>query len=117
MGEDFDYDRWYPEVPAVEDAKQLADLLQTSDQIVRLWVGRGSSPPTAKREAASSTSSTMRSSNGSWRVATSRERIGSPCVRPSDHAGESGGLASLIQFVDDSGARSAPELCVGDCQR
>jgi len=38
MGEDFDYDRWYPEVPAVMDAKQLADLLHTSDQIVRLWV-------------------------------------------------------------------------------
>ncbi len=44
MGEDFDYDRWYPEVPAVMNAKQLADLLQTSDQIVRLWVREGIIP-------------------------------------------------------------------------
>jgi hypothetical protein len=44
MGQDFDYDRWYSEVPAVMEAKQLADLLQTSDQIVRLWVREGIIP-------------------------------------------------------------------------
>ena len=44
MAEGFDYDRWYPEVPAVMDAKQLAELLQTSDQIIRLWVREGIIP-------------------------------------------------------------------------
>jgi len=44
MDEDFDYDRWYPEVPAVMDARQLAELLQTSDQIIRLWVREGIIP-------------------------------------------------------------------------
>jgi hypothetical protein len=44
MGEDFDCDRWYPEVPAVMDAKQLAELLDTADQIVRLRVREGTIP-------------------------------------------------------------------------
>ncbi len=39
-----DYDRWYPEVPAVMDASQLAELLNTSDQIVRAWVREGVMP-------------------------------------------------------------------------
>jgi hypothetical protein len=30
-----DYDRWYPEVPAVMDSKQLAEFLYTNEQILR----------------------------------------------------------------------------------
>ena len=29
------YDAWYPDVAPIEDSKQLADLLGTSDQIIR----------------------------------------------------------------------------------
>jgi excisionase family DNA binding protein len=43
-GSEIDYDRWYPEVPAVMDAKQLAELLNTSDHIVRAWVREGIIP-------------------------------------------------------------------------
>ena len=39
-----DYDRWYPEVPAVMDSKQLAELLHTNEQIVRAWVREGIIP-------------------------------------------------------------------------
>ena len=39
-----DYERWYPEVPAVMDTKQLAVLLNTNDQIVRAWVREGIIP-------------------------------------------------------------------------
>jgi excisionase family DNA binding protein len=39
-----DYDRWYPEVPAVMDTKQLAELLSTKEQIVRAWVREGIIP-------------------------------------------------------------------------
>ena len=44
MTGEIDYDRWYPEVPAVMDTKQLADLLSTNEQIVRLWVREGIIP-------------------------------------------------------------------------
>ena len=44
IGGEIDYDRWYPEVLAVMDAKQLAELLNTSDQIVRAWVREGIIP-------------------------------------------------------------------------
>jgi excisionase family DNA binding protein len=44
MGEGVDYDRWYPEVPAVMDTKQLAELLSTNEQIVRAWVRDGIIP-------------------------------------------------------------------------
>ncbi|MEX0667352.1 MAG: hypothetical protein WD313_03385 [Acidimicrobiia bacterium] len=37
MGERIDYERWYPEVPAVMDTRQLADLLHTNEQIIRAW--------------------------------------------------------------------------------
>ena len=37
MSDDFDYNRWYPEVPPVLDVKQLAELLNTNDQITRQW--------------------------------------------------------------------------------
>ncbi len=39
-----DYDRWYPEVPAIMDTKQLAELLSTNEQIVRAWVREGIIP-------------------------------------------------------------------------
>jgi excisionase family DNA binding protein len=39
-----DYDRWYPEVPAVMDTKQVSELLQTNEQIVRAWVREGAIP-------------------------------------------------------------------------
>ena len=42
--EQIDYDTWYPEVPAVMDSKQLADLLNTSDQMVRAWTREGVIP-------------------------------------------------------------------------
>lgn len=37
-GGTIDYERWYPEVPAVLDTKQLAVLLHTNEQIVRAGV-------------------------------------------------------------------------------
>lgn len=39
-----DYDRWYPEVPALMDTKMLAELLHTNEQIVRAWVREGVIP-------------------------------------------------------------------------
>ena len=36
-----DYDRWYPEVPPVMDTHQLAELLNTNEQIIRAWVREG----------------------------------------------------------------------------
>lgn len=39
-----DYDRWYPEVPAVMDTRQLAELLSTNEQIIRAWVREGIIP-------------------------------------------------------------------------
>ena len=44
MGERIDYERWYPEVPAVMDTRQLADLLHTNEQIIRAWVRDGTLP-------------------------------------------------------------------------
>jgi len=43
-GGTIDYERWYPEVPAVMDTKQLAVLLNTNEQIVRAWVREGIIP-------------------------------------------------------------------------
>ena len=38
------YERWYPDVPPVMDSQQLAELLNTSDQIVRIWAREGVIP-------------------------------------------------------------------------
>jgi excisionase family DNA binding protein len=43
-GRTIDYERWYPEVPAVLDTKQLAVLLNTNEQTVRAWVREGIIP-------------------------------------------------------------------------
>ncbi|NOY56106.1 MAG: helix-turn-helix domain-containing protein [Actinobacteria bacterium] len=43
-GGEINYDRWYPEVPAVMDTRQLAGLLGTNVQIVRAWVREGIIP-------------------------------------------------------------------------
>lgn len=43
-GRTIDYDRWYPEVPAVMDSRQLAELLNTNQQIIRAWVRDGIVP-------------------------------------------------------------------------
>ena len=42
--EEIDYDRWYPGVPPIMDSKQLAELLTTSDQMVRAWTRQGIIP-------------------------------------------------------------------------
>ena len=42
--DEVDYDRWYPDVPAILDTKQLGELLQTNDQIIRAWVREGVIP-------------------------------------------------------------------------
>lgn len=38
------YERWYPDVPPVMDSRELAELLSTSDQIVRIWAREGVIP-------------------------------------------------------------------------
>lgn len=60
-----DYDRWYPEVPAVMDSRQLAELLNTNEQLVRAWVREGLIPAHRKPGAASSRSCVTRSLSGS----------------------------------------------------
>ncbi len=41
---EIDYDRWHPEMPAVMDTKQLAELSHGNDQIIRTWVREGVIP-------------------------------------------------------------------------
>ena len=43
-----EYDQWYPEVPAVLDTNQLADLLHTNEQKIRPWVREGIIPARRK---------------------------------------------------------------------
>jgi excisionase family DNA binding protein len=38
------YEMWYPDVPPVMDSGQLAELLSTSDQVVRAWAREGVIP-------------------------------------------------------------------------
>jgi excisionase family DNA binding protein len=38
------YEQWYPDVPAVMDSQQLADLLSSSDQVIRSWARDGVIP-------------------------------------------------------------------------
>lgn len=36
MTGEIDYDRWYPGVPAAMDTHQLAELMNTNEQIIRV---------------------------------------------------------------------------------
>lgn len=38
------YGKWYPDVPAIMDSRQLAALLSTSDQVIRIWAREGVIP-------------------------------------------------------------------------
>lgn len=38
------YEKWYPDVPPVMDSRELAELLSTSDQIIRIWAREGVIP-------------------------------------------------------------------------
>ena len=38
------YERWYPDVPPVMDSQELAELLSTSDQVIRIWAREGVIP-------------------------------------------------------------------------
>jgi excisionase family DNA binding protein len=38
------YEKWYPDVPPVMDSQQLAELLSTNEQIVRIWAREGVIP-------------------------------------------------------------------------
>lgn len=44
MSADIDYGQWYPDVPPVMDTKQLAELLNTNEQIVRAYARDGVLP-------------------------------------------------------------------------
>lgn len=44
MRDEVDYKYWYPDVPAVMDTRQLAELLHTNEQIVRAWARDGVLP-------------------------------------------------------------------------
>lgn len=39
-----DYECWYPDVPPVMDTTQLAELLGTSEQVIRAWARDGVVP-------------------------------------------------------------------------
>lgn len=38
------YERWYPDVLPAMDSQQLAELLSTSDQVIRIWAREGVLP-------------------------------------------------------------------------
>lgn len=38
------YEKWYPDVPPVMDSRQLAELLSSSDQVIRAWAREGVIP-------------------------------------------------------------------------
>ncbi len=44
MTTEIDYDQWYPDVPPVMDSRQLAELLNTNEQIVRAYARDGVLP-------------------------------------------------------------------------
>lgn len=44
MSQEADYARWYPDVAPVMDTKQLAELLNTNEQIVRAYARDGVLP-------------------------------------------------------------------------
>lgn len=44
MNAEVDYAKWYPDVPPIMDTKQLAELLNTNEQIVRAYARDGIVP-------------------------------------------------------------------------
>jgi len=44
MTDNVDYAVWYPDVPPIMDTKQLAELLNTNEQIVRAYARDGTVP-------------------------------------------------------------------------
>ncbi len=44
MTDEIDYAQWYPDVPPVMDTNQLAELLDTNEQIVRAYAREGIVP-------------------------------------------------------------------------
>ena len=44
MTDNVDYALWYPDVPPIMDTKQLAELLNTNEQIVRAYARDGTVP-------------------------------------------------------------------------
>jgi excisionase family DNA binding protein len=38
------YENWYPDVSPVMDSRELAELLSTSDQVIRIWAREGVIP-------------------------------------------------------------------------
>ena len=44
MTDSVDYAVWYPDVPPIMDTKQLAELLNTNEQIVRAYARDGTVP-------------------------------------------------------------------------
>lgn len=48
MSAEIDYGQWYPDVPLVMHTKQLAELLNTNEQIVRAYARGGVLPAHCK---------------------------------------------------------------------
>ena len=44
MSSEIDYAHWYPDVPPVMDTRQLSELLNTNEQIVRAYARDGVIP-------------------------------------------------------------------------
>jgi excisionase family DNA binding protein len=38
------YEKWYPDVAPIMDSQQLANLLSSSDQVIRAWAREGVIP-------------------------------------------------------------------------
>lgn len=101
-----DYDRWYPEVPAVLDTNQLADLLHTNEQIIRAWSVWASSQLTANPAAARSHFSAVCSSTGSSGTDRSRNRA----VNSYDGMPGGGLDAPLVVVIPRCMIRSSSEI-------
>lgn len=44
MSEEIDYADWYPDVPPIMNSKELAELLDTNEQIIRAYARDGVIP-------------------------------------------------------------------------
>jgi len=80
-GAEIDYDRWYPEVPAVMDTGQLAGLLGTNVQIVRAWVREGIIPAHRRPGGSATRSSSGYSPTGTNPPVSSEDADTGECPR------------------------------------